>query len=541
MSTHTSEVSDEHRFVLATEAPTSAQRRLALAVAAAIFATFGVTVTIGLTAPFARTQVIVNGFVPALTAVFFVNDLITATLLFGQFSIIRSRALLALADGYFFTALMAIPFALTFPGAFSPTGLLGAGVQSSAWIYNFWHYGFPLATIVYAILSGTGHARNVSRISARSVIGWNIAIVIGLVCGITWLTTAGNEFLPSLMRDSINPSPLARIVTSLNTFTCVLALALLYSRRRSLLDLWIMVVLCAWITELALLDVLLFSRFTFGFYVGRGFSLITSVAVLILLLQETIRLYARLARSNLLLERERDNKLMNMRATVAAIAHEVRQPLTRIITGGNAAQRFLKMVPPEHGKAQAALDGIVSAGHRTSEVIDGFRALFAKTDQRQQLVDVNEIVRGALESMGSELADHHVEPRVELMSELPQVHGNRSQLQEVVSNLLVNALEAMATTSDRSRVLHVRTELRGHDTVGVLVRDSGPGIDKDRLDGIFTAFVSTKPHGMGLGLAICRMIIDYHGGKLIALSDGKDGASFEFVLPIVSMDQHSRG
>ena len=525
--------------MLATEAPTSAQRRLALAVAAAIFATFGVTVTIGLTAPFARTQVIVNGFVPALTAVFFVNDLITATLLFGQFSIIRSRALLALADGYFFTALMAIPFALTFPGAFSPTGLLGAGVQSSAWIYNFWHYGFPLATIVYAILSGTGHARNVSRISARSVIGWNIAIVIGLVCGITWLTTAGNEFLPSLMRDSINPSPLARIVTSLNTFTCVLALALLYSHRRSLLDLWIMVVLCAWITELALLDVLLFSRFTFGFYVGRGFSLITSVAVLILLLQETIRLYARLARSNLLLERERDNKLMNMQATVAAIAHEVRQPLTRIITGGNAAQRFLKMVPPEHGKVQAALDGIVSAGHRTSEVIDGFRALFAKTDQRQQLVDVNEIVRGALESMGSELADHHVEPRVELMSELPHVHGNRSQLQEVVSNLLVNALEAMATTSDRNRVLHVRTELRGHDTVGVLVRDSGPGIDKDKLDGIFTAFVSTKPHGMGLGLAICRMIIDYHGGKLNALSNGKDGASFEFVLPIASKDQHS--
>jgi hypothetical protein len=109
MSTHTSEVSDEYKFVLATEAPTSAQRRLALAVVAAIFATFGVAVTIGLTAPFARTQVIVNGFVPALTAVFFVNDLITATLLFGQFSIIRSRALLVLADGYFFTALMAIP------------------------------------------------------------------------------------------------------------------------------------------------------------------------------------------------------------------------------------------------------------------------------------------------------------------------------------------------------------------------------------------------------------------------------------------------
>ena len=110
-------------------------------------------------------------------------------------------------------------------------------------------------------------------------------------------------------------------------------------------------------------------------------------------------------------------------------------------------------------------------------------------------------------------------------------------MQEVVCNLLVNALEAMATTSDRNRVLRVRTELRGHNAVAVLVQDSGPGIDRDKLDGIFTAFVSTKPHGMGLGLAICRMIIDYHGGKLIALSDGKGGASFEFVLPTASIDQ----
>ena len=234
------------------------------------------------------------------------------------------------------------------------------------------------------------------------------------------------------------------------------------------------------------------------------------------------------------LQRERDNKLMNAQAIVAAIAHEVRQPLTRITAGGSAAQRFLKMVPPEHDKAQTALDGIVSAGHRTSEVIDGFRVLFAKSDQRQQLVDINEIIRGALESMSSELADHHVEPRTQLMSELLYVYGNKGQLQEVVSNLLINAVEAMTTKSDRNRVLRVRTELRDRKAVAVVVQDSGPGIDKDRLDSIFTAFVSTKTYGMGLGLAISRMIIDYHGGKLTALSDGKDGASFEFVLPIAS-------
>ena len=245
-----------------------------------------------------------------------------------------------------------------------------------------------------------------------------------------------------------------------------------------------------------------------------------------------------LTRSYTMLERERDNKLMNAQAIVAAIAHEVRQPLTRITTGGNAAQRFLKMVPPEHDKAQTALEGIVNAGHRTSEVIDGFRALFAKSDQTQQRVDVNEIIRGTLQSMSGELEDHHVEPRAELMSELPHVYGNRSQLQEVISNLIVNAIEAMDTTTDQSRVLDVRTELRDRNVVAVVVKDSGPGIDNDKLDGIFTAFISTKPHGMGLGLAISRMIIEYHGGKLTASSDGKDGgAAFEFVLPIASVDK----
>ena len=107
---------------------------------------------------------------------------------------------------------------------------------------------------------------------------------------------------------------------------------------------------------------------------------------------------------------------------------------------------------------------------------------------------------------------------------------------EVMSNLIVNAIEAMETTSDQSRVLHVRTELRDRQAVAVVVKDSGPGIDKDKLDGIFTAFASTKRYGTGLGLAICRMIIEYHGGKLSASSDGKDGgASFEFVLPIASI------
>ena len=250
-------------------------------------------------------------------------------------------------------------------------------------------------------------------------------------------------------------------------------------------------------------------------------------------------LFAELRESTRRLRRERDNKLLNARAIVAAIAHEIRQPLTRITTGGSAAQRFLKMSPPEHGKAQTALQGIVSAGHRTSEIIEGFRALLGTNHQGRQQVDVNEIIRELLESLSGQLKDRQVEPRLELMPELPRVYGNRGQLQEVVSNLVVNGMEAMETTSDRSRVLRVRTELRDRQAVRVIVEDSGPGIDRNKLSEIFTGLVSTKPHGMGLGLAISRMIIDYHGGKLTALSDGKDGASFEFVLPIASTDQTS--
>jgi signal transduction histidine kinase len=264
-----------------------------------------------------------------------------------------------------------------------------------------------------------------------------------------------------------------------------------------------------------------------------------SAYVLAALFAERRQSEARLARSNALLQRERDNKLLNAQSIVAAIAHEVRQPLTRITTGGNAAQRFLKMVPPQQDKAQTALEGIVNAGHRTSEVIDGFRALFAKSDQRQQLVDINEIIRAVLESMSNELLDHHIEPRFELTSELPHVYGNRSQLQEVVSNLIVNAIEAMETTSGRDRVLRVRTELCDDKAVAVVVEDSGPGINKDKLVSTFTPFATTKGRGKGLGLAISRMIVEHHGGKLTASSDHKGGASFQFVLPVASTDKDS--
>jgi signal transduction histidine kinase len=245
----------------------------------------------------------------------------------------------------------------------------------------------------------------------------------------------------------------------------------------------------------------------------------------------------RLARANMMLERERENKLINIEAIVAAIAHEVRQPLAAIATNSSAASRFLRQTPPDLDEVRAALAAITSDGHRASEVFDSIRSLFRKVDQRRQPVDVNEMALEVLRSMRGELKDHAVTARPELASGLPPVTAHRRQLQQVVLNLVHNAVEAMGATTDRPRVIRLRTEMFGPDAIALAVQDSGPGIDPKQIESIFDTFVTTKSQGMGLGLAICRMIIERHGGKLTASSDGKSGAMFQFVLPIKPADE----
>jgi signal transduction histidine kinase len=238
-----------------------------------------------------------------------------------------------------------------------------------------------------------------------------------------------------------------------------------------------------------------------------------------------------LAHSNAMLKRERDNKLLSAQSLTAAIVHEVRQPLAAMSINANAALRFLGQTPPDLAEVRLALNDMIEDTHRTSEVLEGIRALFWKSNQKREQVDVNEIVLGVLQALRKELQDHGVETRLELASELPHVDGHRGQLEEVIFNLVHNAVEAMEATTDRDRVLQVRTELNGHDAIAVAVRDSGPGIDPQRIDSIFGAFFTTKSHGMGLGLAICRMIIERHDGQLTASSDGKNWSLFKFVLP----------
>jgi signal transduction histidine kinase len=235
-----------------------------------------------------------------------------------------------------------------------------------------------------------------------------------------------------------------------------------------------------------------------------------------------------------MLERERDNKLLQAQAITAAIAHEIRQPLAGIATNAHVATRYLAQTPVEQDEVQTVLNRIERDVHRTNEVFDGIRALFGKRGQERQPTDLNQIVLGVIESLQSELSSHDVVARHELATELPLVNGHGAQLQEVVLNLINNAVEAMSTTANRSRVLRVRTEVHGRNEIAVSVQDTGPGIDPKQVDNVFNAFISTKAHGTGLGLAICRMIIEGHNGQLTASSDGKSGSLFQFTLPIGS-------
>jgi len=256
--------------------------------------------------------------------------------------------------------------------------------------------------------------------------------------------------------------------------------------------------------------------------------------VLAALFSERRESEARLARSNMMLRRERDNKLMNLDAMASSIAHEIRQPLAAIVANGGAALRFLEHAPPNIEETRSALNAIVNDGHRASEVFDNIRALFKSPDKEQQAIDVNEIALEVLNMLRGELKEHGITTRTELMSEVPLVMGHRGQLQEVVLNLVRNAIEAMDAIKDRGKMLRVGTERHGEDAIAVSIEDSGPGIDPEKIGGIFDTFVTTKSHGMGLGLAICRMIIERHKGRLSASSDNKRGALFQFILPIKS-------
>jgi C4-dicarboxylate-specific signal transduction histidine kinase len=200
----------------------------------------------------------------------------------------------------------------------------------------------------------------------------------------------------------------------------------------------------------------------------------------------------------------------------ASIAHEVRQPLASIAANGSAALRWLRRTTPDLGEAQAAMERVVGEAHRASDVLGTIRSMFKKSDQKKGAVDVNILVEEVLALVHSDLLERRILVETRLGAGLPEVVANRVELQQVILNLLVNAADAMDSVTERDRVLKVTSERQKSAGVLIKVEDSGLGVEPKDIERIFEPFYTTKTEGMGMGLSICRSIVESHGGRLTA-------------------------
>ena len=391
-------LSTDHGFV-ATRPAAQADRRRALAAVAASAAIFLVAV------PFAKQQLApVWAFIPAYQAALVVCDLITAVLLFGQARFSRSVSLFVLAAGYLFTACLAVSHALSFPELLAPAGVLGGGAQSTAWLYMFWHAGFPLFVIAYAL---SKRAANASPAVGRGrVLAGSVAAVLVAVAALTWIATAGEAALPPIMQGN-RYTPAMVVVVSSVWLLSVAALVVLWQRRPySVLDLWLMVVMCAWLFDIGLSAVFNAGRFDLGFYAGRLYGLATASFVLVVLLLENSALHGRLA-----LEHERDQRslarhaerLRILRAIYQAVIAE--QPAEAIAAAVIQPLRELLDVPRaivnRFDYATGEVEWIAAAGRRRTHVGAGVRYPLALMGDLQalrrgepQLIDVHALPAG---------------------------------------------------------------------------------------------------------------------------------------------------
>jgi PAS domain S-box-containing protein len=231
-------------------------------------------------------------------------------------------------------------------------------------------------------------------------------------------------------------------------------------------------------------------------------------------------------------ELARVTRLITMAEMTASIAHDIRQPLAAIEINTNAALRRLTNATPDLNEVRAALESIMADGRRASEVIGRIRVMFKKGEPEKAWLDINELIREILALVDGDLQNQCVLVQTELLDELPQVLVDRAQLQQVILNLIMNAVEAMALIKTRARVLRVTSELQRPNNMLITVQDTGTGIDSKDMDRIFEALFTTKSSGMGMGLLICRSIIEAHGGRLWASPGTPYGSIFHLVLPI---------
>jgi C4-dicarboxylate-specific signal transduction histidine kinase len=305
-------------------------------------------------------------------------------------------------------------------------------------------------------------------------------------------------------------------------------------RQRSVLDLWLMVVVCAYAIEIYLVSFPGFARFSAGWYAGRVFGFVSSILVLFVLLYEITTLHAQLLGAVLAQRREREARLMTGDAVSASIAHEIKQPLTAIIASANAGLRWLDRVEPDLDSARNAFRRVVTTGHRADAVIENIRVHFKTGARTRTSLDIDDVIQEALAVVRDQLRRHRVAVQADVNKRLPRIRGEQVQLQQVLVNLITNAIDSMATKNGE-RVLSIRSEVHHSRYVMVSVEDTGEGLEPGgAVDRIFNPMFTTKTDGMGMGLSICRSIIEAHEGQVWVTADKGRGAIFHFTVPVDS-------
>jgi signal transduction histidine kinase len=487
-------------------------------------------------APFASIQVArVDAFIPVLQTVLSVVDLITAVLLFAQYSIQPQLALLALASGYIFSGSFAFLQTLAFPGAYAPAGLIG-DANSAPWIFVLWHTTFPAAVLTYALSKDTIGDNKLHGRSTKATIITTVVRVFAVIAGLTWIVTAKTEYLPSFYINDVGLQ--TRFANQINFALFALwlwgsmVLAVLLLRKRTILDLWLMVTLIACMPNFLVAMIGSSARFTIGWYASRCFVLVGSCTLLTVLLIEKTYLYSRLASALILQRRERANRLLTVDAVTGAIAHELGTPLSAIALNASTARTQLRSNPPELREMDDILNDIEADSHRAAAIISNIRELSAKPTDLRALTRVEDAVRLVLRLLQHDLQINEVYVTTEFQDNLPEANLDGTQLQQVLLNLVKNAIDAMSSVTAGVRLLRLTTSFDYHSTILLSVEDSGPGIPVADRDHIFDPFFTTKSGGTGLGLAISSTLVANYGGKLRLVKSDPDGSIFELAIPV---------